>query len=342
MIDEEELKATLADQERNAPDVDAVRREIVGVNKSPDRWSGRGPVLLAAAGVAAVAVLTAVVVVGARSSAPAAGPPEPPLTSIAPAPSADWDPSDAPKPTETGSVAFTYPGTATAGVLAPSAPLGPAHGWTIGWDPTSERLLVTLSGSGSCPPRVVSVGLTGPQELTLGVEVPAVGAMCTLDDRPYTSEIVVPEGTVRTEPLTVRVSDYSIEIPVPNRQAGPVTRPFRSADVFGSRDPESVSARGFPLAQWAGDGRLFVTTQGSSGRGCERSITSVERTGPQTITIGTGRVKDGTPVPTTAIVSCSADLAPLTSEIVLPDGIVSTEPLTIVLDDMALELPPAP
>lgn len=363
MINDDELRATLADRERNAPDIDAVRREITGRSRTRGRWSGRGPVLLAAAGVAALTVLTAVIVIGARgdtaATPPAAAPTSSismsmpsssssstgaPPTALVPPVFTDQSALEAPNIAAAGSVVATYRGSATAtmaGVVSwPTA----GSGWVFGWDVATGRLVVTISGSGSCPPSIVSVSVTGRQELTLSTAEPTPHTMCTTDDVLYTSEIVVPDRILRTKPLAVLVLGGRFEVPpVPKEPTGPVTRAFRKSEVFGPDDPAPVTAgvEDHSLeAQWSG-GRLFITTVGSSSSGCEPSITSVERSGPQKITLGTGGVQNGTPVPTTVIMSCSMDLSPLTSEIVLPPGIVSTEPLTIVLDGVSLELPPA-
>lgn len=79
-----------------------------------------------------------------------------------------------------------------------------------------------------------------------------------------------------------------------------------------------------PPVAWADDGeRLAVTTSGSSS--CPLGPTGVEVVGTQEVRVDVAFLfPDRDP--------CTADIAPTTTEIEVPDGISADEPLTVILE----------
>lgn len=93
-----------------------------------------------------------------------------------------------------------------------------------------------------------------------------------------------------------------------------------------------------PPVAWAGDGdRLAVTTNGSSS--CPLGPTDVAVVGDQQLRVDVAFLFPDREW-------CTADIAPRTTEIEVPDGISADEPLTVILDgeggaEERVVLPPA-
>ncbi|WP_116450339.1 hypothetical protein [Blastococcus litoris] len=92
-----------------------------------------------------------------------------------------------------------------------------------------------------------------------------------------------------------------------------------------------------PPVAWARPGHLAVTTQGSSS--CPTGPTAVAASGEQEVVLEVGHLHpDRDP--------CSADMAPTTTEVELPDGVSDGAEVTVRLrysngDEETVVLPPA-
>ncbi len=93
------------------------------------------------------------------------------------------------------------------------------------------------------------------------------------------------------------------------------------------------------LITWDVAGKyLLVTTFGSSG--CPNAVLRVAQTDEQQLELSS--TNSEALLLGTAPKSCTADYAPFTSSVVVPAGIVRTEPLTVIIDGNEIEVPAAP
>ena len=118
------------------------------------------------------------------------------------------------------------------------------------------------------------------------------------------------------------VASASAGLPGPDQAAG-MTQPD--------------SAFGQAVIAWDLAGKfLLVTTYGSSS--CPNTIDRVVLAGDQRLEFSTSDTTAA--LATTAPRTCTADLAPFTSSIVVPAGIVRTEPLTVVFQGNEIVVTP--
>ncbi len=102
----------------------------------------------------------------------------------------------------------------------------------------------------------------------------------------------------------------------------------------GMTEPDS--AFGQAVIAWDLAGKyLLVTTYGSSG--CPNTIDRVIRAGDQRLEFATGDTAAS--LATTTPRTCTADLAPFTSSVVVPAGISRTESLTVVFQGTEIVVP---
>ena len=120
----------------------------------------------------------------------------------------------------TGSVATATVGIPAANQVAQPTEANPDLSPVAVWDAAGQYLFVTTYGSSSCPNAVLRVVQTEDQQLELSTtnsEAALLGTtstqICTADLAPFTSSVVVPDGVVRTEPLTVIVENNEIVVP---------------------------------------------------------------------------------------------------------------------------------
>jgi hypothetical protein len=86
---------------------------------------------------------------------------------------------------------------------------------------------------------------------------------------------------------------------------------------------------GASLVGWAGAGRLYVVTYGSST--CPRVPVSLSVATGNRLTIATRPTSDG---------PCTMDFGPSTSVVDAPSGLDDTAPLQVTIDGVALTVPP--
>lgn len=94
-------------------------------------------------------------------------------------------------------------------------------------------------------------------------------------------------------------------------------------------DVTSTDSPGESVVGWAGPGRMYVVTYGSSS--CPRLPNAVTAATGNRLTIATNAASDG---------PCTMDFGPTTSVVDVPQEIDETMPVEVILDGVSSAVPP--
>ncbi|MBF4571299.1 hypothetical protein ITJ64_02100 [Herbiconiux sp. VKM Ac-1786] len=94
---------------------------------------------------------------------------------------------------------------------------GADQGLQAFWLQEGSQIAVAISGSSSCPVVGSRIDVVEPENEGNVVEIttrPISSGPCTMDFVPHTSVFWTPDDVTTAEPLTVRVGDQEIELPI--------------------------------------------------------------------------------------------------------------------------------